>query len=572
MAQLKRLRYKNILSTGNTWQEYDFEETPRLLILGKNGAGKTTLIDALFFALYGKPFRNIVKDKLVNSVNKKDALVELWWSNGPTEYMVRRGIAPNVFEFYVNGNLVPRDAKVTDYQIQVANAFRMDPKSMGQQAVLASRSYVPFMRLSAPDRRKVVQDVLDIEIFTHMAAVNKANMDALKIEMDELESELRDYKHKMDLERSKVSVDRTKTQESIDRYERSNTKLQSEIDHLQEDVETLKNELVEVSTDMVDKRDLQNAIYQLKFNREQALKEFEKCKAKIQFYHDRDDCPVCKQSITPQFKAEIVSDITEQRETIRANGKEIGVKLSEREQQLFNVEAKSKQIEIITGQISQKKSWIESKKLQIKNNNKEIADLQKPTVTQEVNESLITEYQTKYNELASTKALKSSEMDLLKVEAKLLKDDGIKTQIIAKYLPTINATINKFIRMLGFNVTFEMNDTFQETIKDQYGAAFSYHSFSEGEKMRFDLAIMFTWREIAKLRNTTDTNLLIMDEVLDASLDSDGAEDFMKVINQIAKDTNTIVISHASERIKDSFDKVIEFSKVKKFSQMKVIK
>lgn len=572
MITFESIRYKNILSTGDYWQEHDLQGTPLTLIIGKNGAGKTTLIDALFFALYGEAFRDIVKKKLLNSKNKKALLVELWFKSGPNRYFIRRGIKPDVFEFYVNDSLVPMDAKKVDYQLNVNKAVRIDKKSLKSQVTLASRSYVPFMRMTAPDRRTVVQDVLDIQVFTEMSKIGKGLSDALKAELTDIDHDMKELGHRMALERSRVTVKADTLRDSIEALEKRNVVLESEIEHLEGDVQTLNAECVDLTSQMAQMRDLSRTV-----STNRALKSTLEDQYKLvtddkKFYCQNDSCPTCQQAIDAGFKATAIEELSVKRQSIVERGTVLKDQINKDVDLMDSLEVSIKELQTKQNKAQVKTSEIRMKRNTIRQNAEEIKKLSTPTESETIIESKINEYQAEYNELARQKASKSSELDLLKVAALMLKDEGIKTQIVKKYLPTINATINKFIRMLGFNATFEMNETFEENIKDEYGESFSYHSYSEGEKMRFDLAILFTWREIAKLRNTTDTNLLIMDEVLDASLDTDGAEDFMKVISQIVQNTNTFVISHNADKIKDRFDKVIEFKKVKKFSQMKVVK
>lgn len=572
MILFEKIRYKNILSTGDYWQEHNFIDTPLTLIVGKNGAGKTTLIDALFYALYGQPFRSIVLKKLLNSKNKKGLLVEMWFKSGPNSYMIRRGMKPDVFEFYVNDALVPMDAKKADYQLNVNKAVRIDKKSLSSQVTLASRSYTPFMRLPAADRRTVVQDVLDIQVFTEMAKVVKGQIDALKGELSDTDSDMRELGHKIALERSRVTVKADTLKDSIEALEKRNIVLEREIEHLEGDVEDLSAECVDLAEKMRESTTLSRTVSDDRSKRSALEDRYKELAKERKFYSNHDSCPTCQQTIDEGFKATAIADLEGKQAVIVEKGQALKAQINDGVARLDELHDIIQELQKKQNKAQVKSSEIRMKRNTIKQNQAEIVKLSTPTESETIIESKINEYQAEYNALAKTKAEKSSEMDLLKVAALMLKDDGIKTQIIRKYLPTINATINKFIRMLGFNATFEMNETFEESIRDEYGEVFSYHSYSEGEKMRFDLAILFTWREIAKLRNTTDTNLLIMDEVLDASLDTDGAQDFMKVISNIMKNTNTIVISHNAEKIKDSFNKVIEFKKVKKFSQMKVMK
>lgn len=578
MIVFKKLRYQNILSTGNQFTEILLNRSKSTLVVGENGAGKSTFIEALTFALYGRPFRDINKPQLINTITGKKLLVELEFSIGNKEYMVRRGMKPNVFEIYQDGRLLDQPAgknidkgvkKGDEYQDMLERQIlKLNFKSFAQIVVLGSANYTPFMQLKTADRRKVVEDLLDIQIFSVMNSLLKDKVSENRQELQDVDYQITLVEQTIEMHRKHLDSLQQNNDELIEQkrlkigeYETALELHNVELDKLNEQVDALNEQVAD--QEKVNTRKLK--LVQMESSLEDRIRKLNK---EIQFFHDHDNCPTCKQGIDHDFKNETI-------EKRSAKKKEIDDAMSEIEKQ---VEAASKRLEDIAEvnrQITSLNAKIQNNNNQIKfynqyitGLNEEIEELRNQSVKirsdsdeSEKYEKKLAGHQKKKEELSKQKAM-------LDVAAHLLKDTGIKTKIIRQYVPIMNKLINKYLAAMDFFVQFELDESFNETIKSRFRDDFSYASFSEGEKMRIDLSLMFTWRAIAKLRNSASTNILIMDEVFDSSLDASGTEEFLKILESLTQDTNTFIISHKGDQLYDKFHSVIKFEKHANFSRI----
>ena len=569
MIYFKKLRWQNFLSTGNVMTEIHLDRSNSTLVVGDNGAGKSTMLDALCFALFSKPFRNINKPQLVNAITGKHTLVEVEFSVGGKEYLVRRGIKPAVFEILVNGELLNQDSSSREYQeVLEKNILRMNPKSFSQIVVLGSANFVPFMQLPSQHRREVIEDLLDIQIFSVMNSLLKDKQSDNKVKTTDVD-------YRIDLCEQKIELHK----KHIETLNRNNaaiiTQKQGKINEYNEASEQLIStngdltvQVTKLSFQITDSDKLNSKVKKIQDMDRQLKERIKKLDKDIQFFHDHDNCPTCKQGIDHDFKANTI----EQRSL---KSQEINDALVKLEDEYTKANTRIGEINTINGQIKTLNESITEnfRQIQYNNNyirdlNKEIEDLKKEYAS---DTSSIDELRDLKQTLTESKTLKETlafQKALHDVAGYVLKDTGIKTKIIKQYVPIVNKLINKYLAAMDFFVQFELDETFNETIRSRFRDDFSYASFSEGEKMRIDLSLMFTWRAIAKLRNSASTNLLIMDEVFDSSLDSGGTEEFLKILETLAQDTNVFVISHKGDQLYDKFHSVIRFEKHSNFSRI----
>ena len=567
MIFFNTVKYKNFLSTGNVFTEIQLGEHPTTLIVGENGAGKSTFLDAITFALFGKPFRNINKPQLVNSINEKDCIVEIEFSIGRVQYKIVRGIKPNVFEIYVDGDLLNQDAKAKDYQDYLEKVIlKMNFKSFTQIVILGSTNFTPFMQLSAADRRAVIEDLLDIQIFSAMNVVVKNKMHTLKNEAAQLKIQIDATKGKIELHKKHLDELKKNTKEIIDAKKQEVVENTASLSTLETEATTKETEIDNLLNETADEDNTTkkfNKLNQLEAKIEGNIQKLEK---DIEFYSVNSTCPTCDQAINNKEEkvhtcnskiSELTEGLTKLKEesdavlyrinTIKATQKQ----LKSLEQDLVRINTSRKQI----------RNYI--KKLET-----EIGEIEsKPAMSEEFkaqSKSLLNDLQA-YNDKRKTVSENTQHYDIV---AQLLKDGGIKSKIIKQYVPIINKLVNKYLAAMDFFVNFNIDEEFKETIKSRHRDDFSYENFSEGEKKRIDLALLFTWRSVAKLKNSVNTNLLIFDEVFDGSLDINGTEEFMKLINMMNEGTNVFVITHKSDQMVDKFKHTIRFGKVKNFSQM----
>jgi len=565
----KHIRYKNFLSSGNIFTEINLHENPTTLIVGENGAGKSTFLDAITFSLFGKPFRNINKPQLVNSINEKDCVVEIEFAIGKKNYKVIRGIKPNLFEIWCDNELLNQDAKSKDYQEQLEkNILKMNYKSFTQIVILGSTNFTPFMQLSASDRRAVIEDLLDIQIFSAMNVVVKSKLHTLKDEAAQLKIQIDNTKDKIILHKKHLEELKKNTKEIVDAKKNevveNTTTLENLATESTEKETQIENLLLQISDEETNTKKF-NKLNQLEAKIEGNIQKLEK---DIEFYSENSNCPTCDQTINNKEEkvhacntkiTELTEGLTKLKEesdavlqrinTIKATQKE----LKTLEQDLVRITTSSKQV----------RNYI--KKL-----NTEIEEIEnKPAMSDEFkaqSKTLLNDLQT-FNDKRKTVSEQTQHYDIV---AQLLKDGGIKSKIIKQYVPVINKLVNKYLAAMDFFVNFNIDEEFKETIKSRHRDDFSYENFSEGEKKRIDLALLFTWRSVAKLKNSVNTNLLIFDEVFDGSLDINGTEEFMKLINMMNEGTNIFVITHKTDQMVDKFKHTIRFAKVKNFSQMVV--
>ena len=567
MIHFSKVRWQNFLSTGNAFTEISLDANPSTLIVGENGAGKSTVLDALCFSLYGKPFRKIKKDQLVNSVNGRDVVVEVEFTVGDKQYLIRRGIKPAIFEIIENGKLLDQEAAARDYQEMLEkNILRLTMKSFTQVVILGSSSFVPFMQLSTNNRREVIEDLLDIRVFSSMALLLKDRVTGAREDYNLNERDMSSTSDSILVqEKLRKQQEDHKGEKILERRERI-AELEQAIDsamvNAQEEQETIA-QLTESTDDHDSVIERQRKL--LALEKSLTLKKAN-AKKSIAFYHDNNECPTCTQDIDQAIKCE---KIDEKEKTI-AEIEDALIKLSG---EIASCEERREGIERVLRQIHKHQSSLNSIQADVRTSQKEIAiwqkeieGLEKETVITS-HEEIIKDLQAKYNDLLERKKHLLAQREMHDLAGIILRDSGIKSRIIKQYVPVINTLVNKYLAAMDFFVKFELNETFEEKILSRHRDDFTYDSFSEGEKMRIDLSLLFTWRSIARMKNSVNTNLLILDEVFDASLDANGCDEFLKLIHNV-EDTNIFVISHKGDVLQDKFTSTLRFTKQKNFSRM----
>ena len=567
MIVFKKIRWKNFLSTGNIFTEIELNKSATTLIVGENGAGKSTLLDALSFALFNKPFRKINKPLLLNSITKKDLVVEIEFTIGSNNYKIVRGIKPNVFEVYQNGSLLNQSADSKDYQdILEKQILKINFKSFCQVVVLGSASFVPFMSLPAGQRREIIEDLLDLQIFTSMNVILKQRITSNAEDLIKHEANKTIVEEKMKLVKKHLIEIQNNNEKIISEKNERREQTNTQVNVLDDEYWKLDNKRKDLEEKMVDEKELASSMKKLTALKHKFEAHLSSQKEQIKFFTDHDNCPTCKQEIDETFKCDMVQNNQERVKELEDNLEVVAknyVETNNKINEIMNIQTEINNTKMDIHKISTKISSLIEYKTQLEN---EINTIQKT-----VKEDNFDQLNKLVNELKEAEDVLSELHDLkqtYQAVSVLLKDGGIKAKIIKQYIPIINKLINKYLSSMDFFVQFELNEEFNETIKSRFRDEFSYASFSEGEKMRINLAILFTWRAVAKLRNSISTNILIMDEVMDSSLDSNGTEEFMKVLTQLAIDTNTFIISHKTDQFYDKFTSVIKFEKHKNFSKV----
>jgi len=570
MILFKKIRWKNFLSTGNQYTEVDFTENKTNLIVGTNGAGKSTVLDALTFSLFGKPFRKINKPQLINSVNEKDCRVEVEFSIGNIEWKVIRGIKPALFEIWRNDTALDQSSAALDQQKWLEqNVLKMNYKSFTQIVILGSSTFVPFMQLSAAHRREVIEDLLDIKIFSSMNMVIKEKIRQAKEDIKVLELKKESLLDKVKMQQSFIEELENRGKESIEGNKKKIFNLDEEIEQYLNENTSLEEPLREHIRDqdkLVGYAEKLRKLGNLKGKISQKVSTITK---EHKFFTENTVCPTCTQSIEETFRINRINDAQSKAKELQSGYKELEEAIKEEEERERQFTTLSKEISKLTNGISQNNIKIHGLRRQIRNLEQEIQVLTENLANRnsehEKLESFKDNLKTTYDELSS----KKDTINYYDFSYSLLKDGGVKSKIIKKYLPLINQQVNRYLQMMDFYINFTLDEEFNETVQSPIHEDFSYASFSEGEKMRIDLALLFTWREVARMKNSVNTNLLIMDEVFDSSLDGFGTEEFLKIIRYVIKDANIFVISHKTG-LEDRFESVIRFEKVKGFSHMVV--
>ena len=568
MILFKTIRWKNFLSTGNQYTEVDFTKNKTNLIIGTNGAGKSTVLDALTFSLFGKPFRKINKPQLINSANDRECRVEVEFDIGSTSWKVVRGIKPNIFEIYRDDNLLDQSAAALDQQKWLEqNVLKMNYKSFTQIVILGSSTFVPFMQLPAAHRREVIEDLLDIKIFSSMNTIIKEKIRLVKEDVKVLELKKESFLDKVKMQQEFIEELENRGNANIDANKEKIANLDEEICNYMNENSSLEEPLREFIRE-------QDAIT----GYAEKLRKLGNLKGKIsqkvstitkehKFFTENRVCPTCTQSIDEEFRINRIKDAQDKAKELQSGYKELEEAIKEEEERERQFNTLSKEISKLTNGISQNNVKISGCQRQIRSLESEIQRITEQLANRnsehEKLESFKDNLKTTYDELAS----KKDSISYYDFSYSLLKDGGVKSKIIKKYLPLINQQVNRYLQMMDFYINFTLDEEFNETVQSPIHEDFSYASFSEGEKMRIDLALLFTWREVARMKNSVNTNLLIMDEVFDSSLDGFGTEEFLKIIRYVIKDANIFVISHKTG-LEDRFESVIRFEKVKGFSRM----
>jgi DNA repair exonuclease SbcCD ATPase subunit len=568
MILFKTIKWKNFLSTGNQYTEVDFTKNKTNLIVGTNGAGKSTILDALCFSLFGRSFRRINKPQLINSVNEKDCKVEVEFSIGNTEWKVVRGIKPAIFEIWRNDAALDQSAAALDQQKWLEqNVLKMNYKSFTQIVILGSSTFVPFMQLSAAHRREVIEDLLDIKIFSSMNSLIKEKIRSVKEEIKVFELKKESLLDKVKMQEEFIEELENRGNANINANKEKIANLDKEIgDYMTENssAEEPLRELIREQDAITGYAEKLRKLGNLKGKISQKVSTITK---EHKFFTENTVCPTCTQPIDEEFRINRINDAQDKAKELQSGYKELEEAIKEEEERERQFNDLSKEISKLTNGISQNNIKINGLRRQIRNLESEIQTITENLANRnsehEKLESFKDNLKTTYEELSS----KKDTINYYDFSYSLLKDGGVKTKIIKKYLPLINQQVNRYLQMMDFYINFTLDEEFNETVQSPIHEDFSYASFSEGEKMRIDLALLFTWREVARMKNSVNTNLLIMDEVFDSSLDGFGTEEFLKIIKYVIKDANVFVISHKSG-LEDKFESVLRFEKIKGFSRM----
>ena len=569
MIYFKNIRWKNFLSTGNTYTEIVLDKHRSTLIVGENGAGKSTLLDALSFGLYGKPFRKILKNQLINTVNEKGAVVELEFLIGKKSYKIIRGIKPNVFDIFCDDVLIDQNADAKEYQNMLeSQILKLNQKSFAQIVILGSASFIPFMQLPTAHRREIIEDLLDIQIFSTMNSLLKDKVALNRIHTTDVDHTVRSTAEKIELYKKHIDSLKQNNDELIAQKRQRIEQLTNDITTTTAAVDTLQAEIGELQSTIVDHAKVKARAETVRDLARQIDLRLEKLKKDASFFSTHDDCPTCRQGIQHEHKTEILNNNNTSIAEIQAGQGKIKEELSRLSGRLTEIADVSSTITDKNREVSDNLVQVRTWQGFIKTIEKEIVDLGTNTTQIDANNEEITRLKVELQTAINRKEELSKDKQVYDVASVLLKDSGIKTKIIKQYVPVINKLINKYLAAMDFFVNFELNESFEESIKSRFRDEFSYDSFSEGEKSRIDLALLFTWRAIAKLRNSASTNLLILDEVFDGSLDVQGSDELIKILQSVVQDSNVFVISHKTDQLMDKFEHVIKFEKYKNFSRI----
>ena len=566
MITFQKIRWKNFLSTGNVFTELDFLSHKTNLIIGGNGAGKSTVLDALTFSLFGKPFRKINKPMLVNSVNEKDCLVEVEFVVGKTEYKITRGIKPNKFEIECNGQVWNQEASVVDQQkLLEQNVLKMNYKSFTQIVVLGSSTFVPFMRLPVAARREIIEDILDIQIFSVMNTRLKDRVRDNNDMIKDLEYQLKIVTDKIDLQKNYMLEMEKKTKSEIEKKQAIIETLKDDKTLAMKNVAERTVVLADYNTELKTLADNKKKLKQLNTFRVKIQQKINTCKKETEFFINNHVCPTCTQEIGQDFRDQKINEGDKELLTLEKGFGDLEESIKQEEKRESKFMELSEQIVEVNSIINQLNYEITSLDQQIGDRVMEIEELQSPTSSKKAELEKLTSMVDEKKSTKETFLSAKKDKDTLTVASQLLKDNGIKSRIIRRYLPVMNRVIGDYLRKMDFYVNFTLDENFEETIKSRFRDIFSYESFSEGEKARIDLALLLTWRSIAKLKNSVDTNLLILDEIFDGSLDQNGTSELGWILRNFDENTNVFVISH-KESLEGKFDRTIKFEKVKNFS------
>ena len=568
MIVFEKVRWKNFLSTGNVFSEIDLQRSRTNLIVGHNGSGKSTILDALTFSLFGKPFRKISKSMLVNSVNEKDTMVEIEFSIGKNSYQVIRGIKPNKFMVYCNGQPWDEDAKAVDQQKNLEqNVLKMNFKSFTQIVVLGSSTFVPFMRLPGQQRREIIEDILDIQVFSVMNNRLKDKIRENNEEIKDLDYQLHLLEEKIELQKQYMLELKKKTDAEIDKKKEKIKEYQQEEESSLGNIRDLTDQVTNLSTEMEEYSKSSSKLKKLNTFLIKLNQKLQTCKKEHEFFEDNHVCPTCTQDLSDEFRADKIEEGKTKLDEMNVGYEELQTAIKDEEERNEKFLELTQEVNTKNTTITNINYQLMSIRSNIDEISKEIKELEGSTPDKKAEfvklEGLIEDKKTtKKNCVVSKK-----DRDVLQVATTLLKDSGIKTRIIKTYLPTMNKLINQFLQSMDFYVNFTLNENFEETIKSRYRDVFSYESFSEGEKARIDISLLLTWRSIAKLKNSVDTNLLILDEIFDGSLDQSGTSDLGWILRNFDDNTNVFVISHKTI-LDDKFDRTITVNKDKNYSTL----
>ena len=566
MITFKKIKWRNFLSTGNQFTEIDFQKNQTNLIVGTNGAGKSTVLDALTFVLFNRPFRKINKPQLPNSINEKDCLVEIEFSVNSREYLVRRGIKPNVFDIEVNGKQLHKEADDrANQKILEENILKVNYKSFTQIVILGSSNFVPFMQLATANRREVIEDLLDIRIFSSMNNLIKEKIRQQKEQIKSLDVKKESLKDKVLMQKNFIEQLESRGKDNINSNKKKITNLIGEVDSYM-----LQNSITEESIfgytkeqeEVIGATDKLRKLGNLKGKISQKVSTITK---EHKFFTENMVCPTCTQTIEEEFRLNRITNAQNSAKELQQGYKDLEdtIKMEEERERQFI--ALSKEITKLNNDISQNNTRISSNQRQVRDLESEIQTLTEQLENKNTEHEKLEEFQTNLQRVFEDLGTKKEEIVHYDFAYSLLKDDGVKTKIIKKYLPFINQQVNRYLQMMDFYINFQLDEEFNESIKSPIHENFSYSSFSEGEKMRVDLSLLFTWREVARVKNSVNTNLLIMDEVFDSSLDGFGTDEFLKIIRYVIKDANIFVISHKTG-LEDKFQSVTRFDKKGGFS------